>query len=122
MNEMTTVCSHSHVTLYINSMISYHVSHLIGAVALPSGLFAGRLDTHLTDVRCNGSEYELLSCPITISRQCTSNEDAAVVCQGGLVSLSCSSDIIIFIYFSYETGSLDFAYVKLLSVCVKSAL
>ena len=85
MYEMTAVYYHSHVTLYINSVISYHISHPIGAVVLPSGLFAGRLDTHLTDVRCNGSEYELLSCPITITGQCTSNEDAAVVCQGGLV-------------------------------------
>jgi len=87
MNETTAVCSYSHITLYINRMISYHISRPIGAVALPSGLFAGRLDTHLTDVRCNGSEYDLLSCLITISGQCTSNEDAAVVCQGELVSL-----------------------------------
>ena len=60
---------------------------IIGAVALPSGFFPGRLDTHLTDVRCNGSEYDLLSCLTTMSGQCTSNEDAAVVCQGELVSL-----------------------------------
>ena len=99
------MCPYSHIMLYINRMISYHISRPIGAVALPSGLFAGRLDTHLTDVRCNGSEYDLLSCPITISGQCTSNEDAAVVCQGELVSLRCSSDIRILEVFSCETGS-----------------
>ena len=99
--EMTAVCYHLQIMLCVNGMISYHVSHPIGSVALPSGLFAGRLDTHLTDVRCNGSEYELLSCLITMSGQCTSNKDAAVVCQGGLLSLSYASDIIILKSFTY---------------------
>ena len=56
-----------------------------GAVALASGLFAGRLSTHLTDIGCNGSEHSLLSCSITLSEQCISNQDAAVVCQGRCV-------------------------------------
>ena len=67
-----------------------------GAVALPSGLFAGRLSSHLTDVGCNGSEPSLLSCSITLSEQCMSNEDAAVVCQGRVYH---------YIYFYYQFAS-----------------
>ena len=95
------MCYHSQIMLCIK-LPHLHISHLIGAVALPSGLFAGILDTHLTDVGCDGSEYDLLSCLITISGQCNSNEDAAVVCQGGLKcnpELCC--DIITIILYLY---------------------
>ena len=51
------------------------------------GVFNSLIASALTSVNCSGNESTLLDCEAVFSQQCGSNEDAAVVCQGTLLSL-----------------------------------
>ena len=53
-----------------------------GAVSIGGGLFSSVLVSNITNVSCSGSEATLLDCAVQFSQQCTSGEDAAVLCQG----------------------------------------
>ena len=58
---------------------------IIGAIALTDSRFSeGRRPEVINDIRCSGSESEVLDCPLVFegSESCGQFEDAGIVCQG----------------------------------------
>ena len=55
-----------------------------GAIGETGGLYAlsRQPNTVITDVNCRGTELNLLNCPISLSTNCSTRENAVAMCQG----------------------------------------
>ena len=53
-----------------------------GAIGRGGGFFSANQQPILNNVACDSSETEILLCNHTMSRDCSTGEDAVVICQG----------------------------------------